>query len=136
MQAGMSQAELARKAGISVRTIQGYEQGRDNIEGIALTAAIRLAGALGCRVSDLIYEPILLHGDIQDVLYEDATTTAEVRGTSNCPLCARGGCKRIWDYDDMVVTIREYGEDPNDPYSGAKFNIMCREHYFLAHPKK
>lgn len=54
--AGLSQSQLAEKAGLSVRTLQDYEQGRKPLEGDAVLTVIHLAKALGCTVEDLITE--------------------------------------------------------------------------------
>lgn len=52
--AGMSQAELARRANVARRTVQLLESGR---LGVAkLETLRRIAAALGCAVQDLIAE--------------------------------------------------------------------------------
>lgn len=51
--AGLSQMELAEKAGLSIATIQGYEQGRYNPKINALT---KLCAALDCKITDLVDE--------------------------------------------------------------------------------
>ena len=53
-EAGLSQAQLAEKAGISFRTLQDYEQGRKPLEKAAAITVLTLARALGCTVEDLI----------------------------------------------------------------------------------
>lgn len=53
---GLSQSQLAEKAGISKRTLQEYEQGRKSANGMALETAIRLADALGCDTKELLDE--------------------------------------------------------------------------------
>lgn len=52
--AGISQAELAKKTGISVRVIQNYEQGTRPLNGARAITVYRLAKALGCTVEDLL----------------------------------------------------------------------------------
>ena len=52
--AGLSQAQLAEKAGISLRTLQDYEQGRKPLEKAAAITVLTLARSLGCTVEDLI----------------------------------------------------------------------------------
>ncbi len=54
--AGLSQSQLADRAGISKRTLQEYEQGRKNVNGMALETAVKLADALGCNAKDLLDE--------------------------------------------------------------------------------
>ena len=53
---GMTQAELADKVGISVRTLQDYEQGQKDIGGTALRTAVKMAEVLGCKPEDLLEE--------------------------------------------------------------------------------
>lgn len=53
-QAGLSQAQLAEKAGISPRTLQDYEQGQKPLEKAATITVLKLARVLGCTVEDLI----------------------------------------------------------------------------------
>lgn len=50
----LSQSQLAEKAGISVRTLQDYEQGRKPLEGARAITVLTLARILGCTVEDLI----------------------------------------------------------------------------------
>ncbi|MDR0519701.1 MAG: helix-turn-helix transcriptional regulator [Clostridiales Family XIII bacterium] len=52
--AGLSQAGLAEKGGLPLRTLQDYEQGRRDINGAAVVTVKALADALGCRIEDLI----------------------------------------------------------------------------------
>jgi transcriptional regulator with XRE-family HTH domain len=48
--AGLSQPQLARKAGLPVSSLRGYEQGRRQP---GLATAARLAVALGCSLDEL-----------------------------------------------------------------------------------
>ncbi|MBO7171264.1 MAG: helix-turn-helix transcriptional regulator [Clostridia bacterium] len=51
---GLTQAELAARAGISLRTLQDYEQGRKPLAGAAASTVLKLADALGlCLLSDV-----------------------------------------------------------------------------------
>lgn len=52
--AGMSQAELARLTGISVRVIQNYEQGTRPLNGARAITLYQIAKALHCSVEDLL----------------------------------------------------------------------------------
>lgn len=52
--AGLSQAQLAEKVGISPRTLQDYEQDRKPLEKAAAITVLNLARVLGCTVEDLI----------------------------------------------------------------------------------
>lgn len=52
--AGLSQSQLAEKAGISLRTLQHYEIGDKNIRKAAVEKVIALAEALGCSINDII----------------------------------------------------------------------------------
>ena len=52
--AGFSQSQLAARVGMSVRTLQYYEQGAMDINKAAVETVYRLAVVLGCAVEDLI----------------------------------------------------------------------------------
>jgi transcriptional regulator with XRE-family HTH domain len=54
--AGITQAELAKRTGISVRVIQNYEQGARPLNGARAITVKHIADALGCRMEDLIEE--------------------------------------------------------------------------------
>lgn len=51
---GMSQSELARAAGMPVRTLQELEAGRKNINKSAVITVLRLADVLGCNIRDIL----------------------------------------------------------------------------------
>lgn len=51
---GMTQKELAGKAGVGIRQIQKYESGEYNTGNMTLKNAIALANALECEVRDLL----------------------------------------------------------------------------------
>lgn len=50
----ITQAELAERAGVNLRTLQGYEQGRKNINNAHTATVSRLAEALGVSVRELL----------------------------------------------------------------------------------
>lgn len=50
---GCSQSELARLSGVSLRSIQMYEQRKKDINKASVETVYRLAKALGCTVEDL-----------------------------------------------------------------------------------
>ena len=52
--AGLSQSELAKKAGISVRVLQNYEQGTRDLKKAAAETVLSLARVLGKAVEDLM----------------------------------------------------------------------------------
>ena len=52
--AGMTQAELAKLTGISVRVIQNYEQGTRPLNGARAITVYQIAKALNCTVEDLL----------------------------------------------------------------------------------
>ena len=54
---GLSQRELAEKSGISLRTIQQYEQRRKNINKAQINTLMPLSNALYCEVRELL-EPV------------------------------------------------------------------------------
>lgn len=51
---GLSQGDLARITGISVRTIQAYECGARDISMISLKSALLICAALECEPIDLV----------------------------------------------------------------------------------
>ena len=51
---GCTQAELAKNAGISLRSIQMYEQRNKDINKASVAAVYGIAKALGCTVEDII----------------------------------------------------------------------------------
>ena len=51
---GCSQAELAKLSGVSLRSIQMYEQRRKDINKASAEALFAIAKALGCSIEDLI----------------------------------------------------------------------------------
>ena len=51
---GITQAELAKHSGVSLRSIQMYEQRNKNINKASADSMYRLAKALGCTMEDLI----------------------------------------------------------------------------------
>jgi len=55
--AGMSQSQLARAAGISVRVLQDYERGARDISGAKLATLLKLCNALHCELQDIIADP-------------------------------------------------------------------------------
>lgn len=52
--AGLSQSQLAALTGVSVRTLQDYEQERKPLEGARAITVLKIAQTLGCSVEDLI----------------------------------------------------------------------------------
>ena len=51
---GLSQSQLARVAGVPVRTLQELEAGRKNINKSAVITVLRLADVLGCNIRDIL----------------------------------------------------------------------------------
>lgn len=51
---GMSQALLASKSGVNIRTIQSYEQGAKDINKASVEAIYMLSKALNCRMEEII----------------------------------------------------------------------------------
>ena len=56
MEAGLTQVQLAEKAGISVRVYQNYEQGVRDIEKAQLSVLLKICIALDCRMSDIFMD--------------------------------------------------------------------------------
>lgn len=51
---GMSQSELSKASGISVRTIQAYEQGARKLSGASYDNLKKLSDALGVTIEELV----------------------------------------------------------------------------------
>lgn len=51
---GYSQAELAKHSGVSLRSIQMYEQRNKDINRASADTILRLSKALGCTMEELI----------------------------------------------------------------------------------
>lgn len=51
---GMSQALLASKSGVNIRTIQSYEQGAKDINKASVEAIYMLSKALNCRMEEIL----------------------------------------------------------------------------------
>lgn len=49
-----TQEQLANLVGVSVRTLQDYEQGRKPLEGARAITVLKMSHALRCTVEDLI----------------------------------------------------------------------------------
>ena len=54
---GYTQRELAVRSGLSIRTLQYYEQGVLDINKASAQVVFRLALALGCKMEDLLTFP-------------------------------------------------------------------------------
>lgn len=54
---GMSQSELAKISGVSLRSIQMYEQKKNNIDKAQAQALYKLSATLGCSIEDLLEMP-------------------------------------------------------------------------------
>lgn len=57
MAAGLSQSQLAEKAGLNVRVLQHYEQGSKNFDHARIDILLKYCLALDCKLSDLIENP-------------------------------------------------------------------------------
>ena len=56
--AGLSQSQLARAAGVPVRTLQALEVGARNIDKVSVLTALKLARALDCNIEDILENSI------------------------------------------------------------------------------
>ena len=54
MEKSLTQEQLSKGSGISVRTIQAYECGLRRIDGATLETLCRFAIVLDCRIRDII----------------------------------------------------------------------------------
>lgn len=51
---GLSQGQLAKLSGVTVRTIQHYERGVRDIDGAKLETICKLCLALDCKIEDIL----------------------------------------------------------------------------------
>ena len=54
---GITQAALSEATGISLRTLQHYEQGAKDINAAKLSTILKICIALQCEVGDIISDP-------------------------------------------------------------------------------
>lgn len=54
---GLSQSQLAQKAGLNVRVLQHYEQGSKNFDHARIDILLKYCIALDCKLSDVIENP-------------------------------------------------------------------------------
>lgn len=52
--AGISRPKLAELSDVNVRTLEGYEQGKKDINGAKLKTILKLCKALNCRIEDVL----------------------------------------------------------------------------------
>nr|DAF88553.1 MAG TPA: Helix-turn-helix XRE-family like protein [Siphoviridae sp. ctqzz19] len=55
MQQKLSQSQLAKASGVSLRMLQKYEQGNRDIKKAQAETVYKLAKALNCQMEELIY---------------------------------------------------------------------------------
>lgn len=53
-QAGLSQTQLAERAGISLSALQKYERDAKDINGAKLLTLLKLTAAMNCRLEDIL----------------------------------------------------------------------------------
>lgn len=58
--AKLSRLELAEMTGVSARTIEGYEQGKKDINGAKLKTLLKLCQVLNCSLIDILDDQELL----------------------------------------------------------------------------
>lgn len=55
---GLSQSELARASGVSLRSIQMYEQRVNDIDKAQAQTVYKLSRVIGCTMEDLLEKPM------------------------------------------------------------------------------
>lgn len=59
--AKLSRLELSEMTGVSARTIEGYEQGKKDINGAKLKTLLKLCQVLNCSLNDILDDQELLN---------------------------------------------------------------------------
>lgn len=54
VEVGMSQSQLAEKAGLNVRTLQHYEQASKPFDHARIDTIMKVCIALGCKIEDIL----------------------------------------------------------------------------------
>lgn len=69
--AGLSQSQLAEKAGMNVRTLQHYEQGSKIFDNARIDTILKVCLSLRCRIRDVIENPeyVKLLREYQELFY-------------------------------------------------------------------
>lgn len=57
LEKGLSQSQLAEKAGLNVRVLQHYEQGSKNFDHARLDTILKVCIVLNCKLKDVIENP-------------------------------------------------------------------------------
>ncbi len=57
---GLSQSQLAKKAGVSYRAYQCYEQGTAYFDRVHMDTMLKICLTLECKMEDIITDPELL----------------------------------------------------------------------------
>lgn len=52
--AGISRPKLAELAEVNARTLEGYEQGKKDINGAKIKTLLKICKALSCRIEDIL----------------------------------------------------------------------------------
>ena len=53
-EAGLSQSQLAKLAGLNVQVLQQYERGARDLNGAKLATLLKICNALECRLADIM----------------------------------------------------------------------------------
>lgn len=72
METGLSQSQLANKAGINVRVLQHYEQKTKNFDHARMDRILKICLALNCKIDEIIEneEYIDLYNDYMEQIKE------------------------------------------------------------------
>ena len=57
---GLSQSQLAKKAGVNYRAYQCYEQGTASFDRVHMDTILKICLALECKMEDVLTDPELL----------------------------------------------------------------------------
>lgn len=110
----VSQSELSSIAGISIKTLQGYEQNQKDIKKAAFETVYKLSCALNCDISDIINENDMvtmqkeIHSNRCKIILKKALKLNQFDEIPRVSLGDIIPLKRVWD---------SKGEMPEESYS-------------------
>ena len=106
---GISQKALSEQSGVSIRTIQGYEQGAKNIKRASEEILLKLAKALDCPMDDLLKETIkednkdyLTVDEAAEILHVSRKTVLNLASENLIPVAKKTAFRNLFLREDLM----------------------------------